>query len=350
MAQAHIIGCLLGTAAGDAIGLPYEGIPRCRAAKLFGPPDRHRFLLRRGMVSDDTEHACMVAQALIASGADPDAFLRSFGWRLRWWLLGLPAGIGFATLRAILRLWIGFPPTRSGVFSAGNGPAMRAAILGAAVDDHDLLRRLVHAATIATHTDPKAEHGALAIALAARMARAREAVAPADFAMEFRSALEDPDSELADLVDRAAESVTQGHDTKAFAASLGLADGVSGYVCHSVPVAIHAWLAHPRDFRAAVMTVVECGGDTDTTAAMAGGIVGTAVGKAGIPDDWLGGLVDWPRSVSWMETLGTRLAAAMQSGTAARPPVLPPWGVLPRNILFLVVVLLHGFRRLLPPF
>lgn len=25
-------------------------------------------------------------------------------------------------------------------------------------------------------------------------------------------------------------------------------------------------------------------------------------------------------------------------------------GLLPRNLLFLVVVLLHGFRRLLPPF
>jgi hypothetical protein len=51
--------------------------------------------------------------------------------RLRGWLLSLPAGIGFATLRAILKLWLGFPLNRSGVYSAGNGPAMRVAVIGA---------------------------------------------------------------------------------------------------------------------------------------------------------------------------------------------------------------------------
>ena len=51
-----IIGCILGTAVGDALGLPYEGLSPTRARKLLGPPDRHRFILRRGMISDDTEH------------------------------------------------------------------------------------------------------------------------------------------------------------------------------------------------------------------------------------------------------------------------------------------------------
>jgi ADP-ribosylglycohydrolase len=43
MAETHIVGCILGTAVGDAIGLPYEGLSRRRAAKLLGQPDRHRF-------------------------------------------------------------------------------------------------------------------------------------------------------------------------------------------------------------------------------------------------------------------------------------------------------------------
>ncbi|HIF05444.1 MAG TPA: ADP-ribosylglycohydrolase family protein [Gemmatimonadetes bacterium] len=60
---------MLGTAVGDSIGLPYEGLSRGRAEKLLGPPDRHRFFFGRGMVSDDTEHTCMVAQSLIRSGA-----------------------------------------------------------------------------------------------------------------------------------------------------------------------------------------------------------------------------------------------------------------------------------------
>jgi len=69
---------------------------------------RQRLVARRGMLSDDTEHACMTAQALLAEGDDPAAFACVLGWKLRWWLLGLPPAIGFGTLRALLRLWIGF--------------------------------------------------------------------------------------------------------------------------------------------------------------------------------------------------------------------------------------------------
>src|SRR5215468_2973121 len=162
-----LIGSLLGCAVGDALGLPYEGVSRRRGIRLLGPPDRHRFLLGRGMVSDDTEHSAMVLQALCAAPRDPDAFVRSFASHLRWWLLGLPAGIGLATLRATVSLWLGFGPQRSGVFSAGNGAAMRSPVLGAAIDDLALLRRYVEASTRTTHTDPKALHGAFAVALAA---------------------------------------------------------------------------------------------------------------------------------------------------------------------------------------
>jgi ADP-ribosylglycohydrolase len=119
----RLVGLLLGTAVGDALGLPREGMSARRAARMFGgAPLRHRFFLGRGMVSDDTEHACMTAQALLASGGDAAGFARSLAWRLRGWILSAPAGIGFGTLRAILKLWIGFSPSASGVRSAGNGP------------------------------------------------------------------------------------------------------------------------------------------------------------------------------------------------------------------------------------
>ena len=157
MTASAIVGCVLGTAIGDAIGLPYEGLSRRRAAKLLGAPNRHRLFFGRGMVSDDTEHTCFTAQAVIASGGDVDLFRKDLAWRLRWWLLGLPAGIGLATLKSIVRLWLGFNPRNSGVFSAGNGPAMRAAVLGAAIGDRTQLRSFVRASARLTHTDPKAE-------------------------------------------------------------------------------------------------------------------------------------------------------------------------------------------------
>ena len=102
-------------------------------------------------------------------------FSANFAWRLRFWLLGLPAGIGFATLRSILKLWLGFPANKSGVFSAGNGPAMRAALIGVCHgNDPARMRALVRAATRITHTDPKAEFGAFAVATAAHLADGSE--------------------------------------------------------------------------------------------------------------------------------------------------------------------------------
>ena len=120
------------------------------------------------MCSDDTEHTCMLAQSLIATLDCPEdqlarRFAANFAWRLRFWLTGLPAGIGLATLRAIVKLWIGFPPRWSGVFSAGNAPAMRSALIGVCCGDAQAKTRLlVRAATRISHTDPKAEWGALA--------------------------------------------------------------------------------------------------------------------------------------------------------------------------------------------
>ena len=122
--RAAIEGCLLGMAVGDALGLPYEGLAPRRAARLFGEPDRHRFFFGRGMMSDDTEHACMTAQAFIATGGDPDRFARNLAWRLRGWIIGLPAGIGYGTLRAILRnsgrrCWQGGNPAGLAVLPVG---------------------------------------------------------------------------------------------------------------------------------------------------------------------------------------------------------------------------------------
>lgn len=147
-------GCLLGTAAGDAYGLPYEGLSPRRIGKCF-VPRRYALipLLHGGMVSDDTEHAVMAAQAWIDGAGDPEIFRRSLRGRLKWWFARLPAGIGLATLRSCLKMWLGLG--RAGVYSAGNGPAMRAPVLGVLCDDLDELHRLVKISTELTHTDPK---------------------------------------------------------------------------------------------------------------------------------------------------------------------------------------------------
>lgn len=99
--------------------------------------------------------------------------------------------------------------------------------------------------------------------------------------------------------------------------------------------------------------MIALGGDTDTTGAIVGALAGATVGAGGIPGEWLAGLIEWPRSVAWMRALAERLAGRFPvAGDAVAPGPLPLFwpGLLPRNLLFLLVVLLHAFRRLLPPY
>jgi ADP-ribosyl-[dinitrogen reductase] hydrolase len=352
-----IAGCILGTAVGDAMGLALEGLSRRRQPRLF--PDLsgyHLLPFGKGMCSDDTEHTCMLAQSLIrVAGLDADEaarrFASNFGWRLRFWLLGLPAGIGLATLRAIVKLWIGFPARSSGVYSAGNGAAMRVALIGVCHgDDPARMRALVRAATRITHTDPKAEHGALAVALAAHLAADGGAIAPSDYAARLHGLLGEERSELLGLVDEVARSVAAKETAADFTARHGGRDGVSGYVLHTVPAALHVWLAHPDNYHAAVTTTIRLGGDSDTVAAIVGALVGARVGKTGIPAEWLDDLCEWPRTTAWMEQLAARLAQHGRDGTNGKALPLNWVGLVLRNAVFIPLVLVHGFRRLLPPY
>jgi ADP-ribosyl-[dinitrogen reductase] hydrolase len=353
----RVAGTVLGTAVGDALGLPREGLSRRRARRLFGdPPLRHQLLPGRGMVSDDTEHTCLTGQALLRAPDDVEAFTRALAWGLRFWLLGLPAGTGWATLRAVTRLWLGFAPARSGVWSAGNGPALRAALLGVCLGhDRDRLRAHVRASTRLTHTDPRAERGALLVALAARFGAVQgpQGVRAEPFLREAREALPDADEELRGLLGRLEDHLGRGAAAVDLADSLGLRRGVSGYAYHTVPLALYCWLRHPGDFRAAVEEVIALGGDADSTGAVVGGLVGATVGAGGIPAAWLDGLLEWPRSVAWMRRLAERLAHQfpVTGDPVQQGPVPLFWpGLVPRNLLFLTVVLGHGFRRLLPPY
>jgi ADP-ribosylglycohydrolase len=337
----RVTGLLLGTAAGDSLGLPREGLSGRRAARLYGGALRQRFVFGRGMLSDDTEHACMTAQALLTAGDDPVRFGRALAWKLRWWLLALPAAVGWGTLRAIARSWIGFSPRRSGVQSAGNGAVMRAPIIGAWVEDLDRMGAFVDASTMITHRDPRARAGSLAIAVAAHHAVRTHELNPSTVLRDIRARVVDP--ELLGALDRVEEALFCDHEPSRLAADLGLSQGVTGYVYHTVPICLHAWLRSPHDFRRVVGDVVSLGGDADTTGAIAGALAGATVGPSKIPADWLA-ISDWPRSLAWIRMLGERVS---QRGA----PLPLWWPVIPlRNMVFTAIVLATGVRRLLPPY
>jgi len=238
----------------------------------------------------------------------------------------------------------GFSPSRSGVFSAGNGPAMRSAVLGAYYfDDATKRRQFVSAATRLTHTDPKAETAAMAVAEAAAWA-----MLPDRPLVEWMGALPQlgNSDEWRSICRKLAESLAKGESVIGFADSIGLKNGVSGYSYHSVPVALYAWARHPGDFRQTLESALECGGDTDTVGAIVGALAGASVGPEGIPAEWLEGICEWPRTMKVLSRAGARLAD-QRFGSRIMGPVRYFWpGLIARNLAFVIVVLAHGFGRL----
>ncbi|MDM8538751.1 ADP-ribosylglycohydrolase family protein, partial [Desulfobacterales bacterium HSG17] len=351
-------GVILGTAVGDALGLPAEGISRKRVEKLFKGRWHHCLVLNKGMVSDDTEHTVFTAQGLLAYPDSPEKFARRLAWSLRLWVLCLPAGVGWATLRAVMRLWAGFPPEKSGVYSAGNGPAMRSAIFGAffASDINngkfEITDDFIKASTLITHTDPRALTGVKAVAYITAIGFHEDLTKKPEL-KDFINLIRLPgkdDPEWIQITGVISQSLQENFSVKEFAEKMGLSKGVTGYIYHTVPVALYAWYLHFGDFESTLSVVLNCGGDTDTAGAIVGAMAGSVTGEKGIPKDWIDGIWEWPRSINVLKKISDALyfkAYGLQESSS----ISYFWpGIIFRNIFFLLTILMHGFRRLFPPY
>lgn len=337
-----ILGSLVGTAVGDSLGLPAEGLKPGRIFRLWKGKYKQRLFFGKGMLSDDTDHSLVIATALIRHRYDVKAFQRCFARSLRWWLAALPVGVGLSTAKAIIKLWLGFPTHRSGVRSAGNGAAMRSAIIGVLFHDQShLLKTYSHAAATVTHTDPRAIEAALLVA---------EAAALASHSIETAQVIETlnglaTSGEMLQRLSTLNYCLMQQDTVQTYAGKIGCGNGVSGFAPNSVAIALYGWLHHRGDFRSIITSVIQCGGDTDSSAAIAGAIAGAEVGVQGIPQEWIANLWDWPRSLHYIRRVADSLATENLPSPKLFLPIIPF-----RNLFFLVIVLFHGFRRLLPPY
>jgi len=225
---------------------------------------------------------------------------------------------------------------------------MRSAVIGAFFA-HDTMRRreFVAMSTRLTHTDARAEIAACAVADAAAWFVRGEKTSN-EFLLELRALGQD--EEWLSICDKLSDAYASKLSVSEFACSLGLNKGVTGYAFHTVPVALYAWLMHPKDVATALTSALDCGGDTDTVGAIVGALAGARIGETGIPAEWLERVVEWPRSIQFMETLAQELASASIAKLAFYP-VRYFWpALIVRNAFFLAVVLAHGLRRLLPPY
>ena len=158
------------------------------------------------------------------------------------------------------------------------------------------------------------------------------------------------EKEWQDRLSKIESSLARQDDVSDFVRKLGLERGVTGYALNVVPVALYSWLRHRGDFRAAMVAALNCGGDTDTVGAIVGALCGARNGAKDIPKDWIDALAEWPRSTAFIRRVGERMA---EQTLSPKPmgEVQYFWpGILLRNIVFLMVVLVHGLRRLLPPY
>jgi ADP-ribosylglycohydrolase len=252
-----------------------------------------------------------------------------------------------------VRLWLGYSPAKSGVRSAGNGPAMRAAPIGAMfADDAEKREAYIEASTCVTHADPRTLVGAQIVAnlCAWSIRTAATQRPPAEQFLELLRACGEHEPQWLAIVEGMSKAVAAEWSVQAYADSLGLQKGVSGFIYHTVPVVSYAWYRHFGDFDATLTAVLDCGGDTDTTGAIAGGLAGAVVGEQGIPHSWIRGIVDWPRGVGLCYRVADQLYKASRT-QQAMPVIRYMWpALLLRNFLFLLIVLAHGFRRLVPPY
>jgi ADP-ribosyl-[dinitrogen reductase] hydrolase len=329
---------LLGTAIGDALGLACEGLSARVIAKRFGRVDRYRFFGATGRVSDDTEQSALVAQSLVRGRGELDDTVRAFRRAMVGWFWRLPWGIGWATLRACLKLTLGL--RRSGVRSAGNGASMRAAIVGAHVRDVARREALARAIAEVTHSDPRAIEAAVFVAnVTGAEGTSRERLSAA------RARLDEPS--LVAVIDRAFALADEGASMQRAADVLG----TSGFVVHTLALASFAFARlGERPLDELLPELYSVGGDTDSIGAIVGAWYGARHGREGLPQRWVERLQSGPFGRVHLEALARDLDA-LEHGRAPIAPARFSWVLaMARTLVFYPVVLAHGFRRLAPPY
>ena len=282
MLRSKFVGCLVGSAVGDALGSSLEGlrIPELKIEEGFS-----------GRWTDDTHMMIGVAESLIEKeGFDgshmAQTFIRNYErepWR--GYAYGPPQVFkwirsGVAWNEAARRLF-------GGAGSYGNGAAMRVAPVGILYnDDPERLRSVAYGQSQITHAHELGREGAAlqayAVALAVNADPSSELGTSA-----FLGELKDfTRSEVYRRKLEAAEKLLSKKDRLSVVRELG--NGVEAQ--NSVPTAIYCFLRNLQSFEESLIYAISLGGDTDTIGAMTGAISGAYHGVEVIPERLKAGL------------------------------------------------------------
>jgi ADP-ribosylglycohydrolase len=294
-------GCLVGQCLGDALGFVVEGYSPAackRYVEDFLQPksriDFGRFPFPFGQYSDDSQLARELMQSYAACrGFDPG----DYAGRIKMLFAEKRViGFGYSTKEAAKKLHQGISWEESGAPppAAGNGSAMRAAPIGLFFyDNHRRLIQAAHDQGRITHKDPRSSAGAVAISGAVALALQSKTI----HTESFISTLADWTGMFSPGFSAELKNLLQWLPLPAEEAVIRIVQagfdpeyldddewkGISGFVISSVLWSLYSFLKTPVDYWQTVCTAISAGGDTDTTAAMAGAISGAYLGLDAIP-------------------------------------------------------------------
>lgn len=274
-------GSLLAAAAGDCLGAAYEGYSGTDLAEAYYDGRFEPGSMTMGEWTDDTSMLVATAKSIAETGqVDGEDLARRY---LAWFETG-GRGIGRATYHAMKRLQTGTnwrEAGEKGEYAAGNGVAMRIAPIGLYhVRDPANLRDDVRNCAVITHRNEEAIAGAYAVAYAVARAAAGS-FDPETIILEILDWLEP--SRVADGLSECARLLEAAEPPLTALPELGL----GGAAFETVPSAFYCFLRSPDDLQETLVSSIVAGGDTDTRAAIAGGMTGTYNGREAIPVRWL---------------------------------------------------------------
>lgn len=279
---------LHGLSVGDALGAQFFMVGRSLTDLAAGkPPDAP------WEWTDDTEMACTVAAELDQHGEiDQDRLAVLFADRCEPY-----RGYGAGAVAILHQIRDGVPwraaagDAFQGEGSCGNGAAMRVAPVGAYhAGKPDRAAQQAIASAEVTHAHPEGILGAIAVAVAASTTAAgRFTRRPAPTAVFDALTPYLVEGQLWRGIARARRLL--GRSVGEAAYELGNGSRVTAQ--DTVPFALWVAATYLHDYPAAITACVEAGGDVDTTAAIAGGVVaaytgiGDRPGVVGVPAAWI---------------------------------------------------------------
>ncbi len=295
----RFVGCLLGVAVGDALGGLFEAQSADHIRSRFADSEALiNYPTDQLTYTDDTQMTIGVAETLVQHGALIEEHLckafvanyvpsRGYGRGARRILDAMEDGRDYNAIAEAV-----FPGG-----SYGNGAAMRVAPVGLLFHrDLTKLREQARLSAWPTHRHPLGIEGAQLLATAVALCLTLDTLDKNDFLSRLHQICKS--SEFHQKL-QLAQQITSTQEL----AQLG--NGIEAL--ESVVTSITSFLLTPNSFADTVANVIFLGGDTDTTAAMAGALSGAFLGTQGIPKRLITLLEDWRKGKSYLQELGEKL-------------------------------------------